>query len=293
MNKLKKLLNSLIIVLIINTPIMVLADSGLDSNYKSSDSIVGALINTVLSLLSPILKILSVKVTDKDYNTYHIIVAITCILVIFIVTLVYIFKLNKKKETLKKLGISIIPVFIFLLFSFITKLPLIIYFLILTLYIIVYIIVMKKLIKKRINNTKEEINFNEEEFNKIAFNLYKEIQIAWCDFNLNKLKKLIDEKMYNEYTKKLEELQNNKQKNIMTDIEYKNNKIIDVRVEESIEIIECEMEVICYDYIINDKDEVIKGKKDKKYNYTYKLIFNKIKNNYILVNKKMSKIKQV
>ena len=293
MNKLKKLLNSFIIILLINTPMMVFADSGLDSNYKSSDSIVGALINTVLSLISPIVKLLSVKVTDKDYNTYQIIVIITCILIIFIVTLVYIFKLNKKKETLKKLGISIIPVFIFLLFSFITKLPLIIYFFILTLYIIIYIIVMKKLIKKRINNAKEEINFNEEEFNKTAFNLYKEIQIAWCNFDLNKLKKLIDEKMYNEYTKKLEELQKHKQKNIMTDIEYKNNKIIDIRVEESIEIIECEMEVICYDYIINDNDEVIKGKKDKKYNYIYKLVFNKIKNNYILVNKKMSKIKQV
>ena len=79
----------------------------------------------------------------------------------------------------------------------------------------------------------------------------------------------------------------------MTDIEYKNNKITDIRVEDNIEIIECEMEVICYDYIINDKYEVIKGKKDKKYNYIYKLIFNKIKNNYILVNKKISKIKQV
>ena len=45
--------------------------------------------------------------------------------------------------------------------------------------------------------------------------------------------------MYNEYTKKLEELQNNKQKNIMTDIEYKNNKITDIRVEDNIEIIEC------------------------------------------------------
>ena len=60
----------------------------------------------------------------------------------------------------------------------------------------------------------------------------------------------------------------------------------------NIEEIICEMNVTCYDYII-ENEKVLKGSKDKKYNYTYRLYFtnNIKKNKCILEDKKILKIK--
>ena len=62
-------------------------------------------------------------------------------------------------------------------------------------------------------------------------------------------------------------------------------------IENNIETIECEMQVTCIDYIIDNEEKLIKGKKDKFCNYTYRLVFNKdlSNNKYTLIEKKMLK----
>ena len=77
----------------------------------------------------------------------------------------------------------------------------------------------------------------------------------------------------------------------MEEIEFKKNKITDIEVENNIEIVECEMKVTCIDYIIGEEQKVKKGKKNKKVQYLYRLLFNKeLKTNkLILVNKKLLK----
>jgi len=277
-------------------------NSGLDSKYESSGSIIDAILSSASSLLSTILLIKS-NPGDKDYNENHIILSVICIIVFYIVTNVYIFKLKKDIENSKKkvfniLGITLIPTLIFSLLCLLTKLQLILYIFIL----IIYIIILKTIINKKIkNNLKKKISdvkeidksFNEKEFNTLSFNLYKEIQYAWCSYKIYKTKDIISEEIYSNYKEKIDKLKLDKQKNVMDKIELKSNKIVDIKIENNIEIIECEMNATCYDYIIDDKDKVVKGKKDKVQKYSYKLVFNKDlnTNKYVLVEKKILKEK--
>ena len=285
---------TLIFSFLIYYPTLVLADSGLESNYESSDSLIGGIINAVMSSFSFLIKLFSEKPGSEDYPTSHIIVSILCIIILYTVFAVYQFKLDNKKEkkAIIKLGISLIPTVLFALLCFLTKFYLIIYSLILTVIIVTYIIIMKVKIKRRFNNEKAKLleidkEFDEEQFNLDVFNVYRDIQLAWSSFNLDKVKNNISEDLYEDYSKKLEELKSKNQKNIMDNIEYKSNEIKDIIVNNKEATITCEIEVICNDYIINNEDKVIKGKIDKKYNYKYRLIINKKDNNLILVKKKL------
>lgn len=303
MKKIKKVLLTLIIILmsITFTQDIVKADSGLESNYETSGSIAEFGIGSSSPGFSVIGELLKTHPGEKDYKTCHIIISIICILVLFIVTYVNIIKLisrrkRDKKKTLTILGISLIPTLLFSLFCLLTEQELGVYIFLLILYIIPVVIITKIIYKKNLKNKVKKIkeidkDFAEEDFNKKSFEVYKEVQIAWMNFDLNKLKKLISDEMYDKYKVQLEKLKNDKQQNIMEEIEFKKNKITDIEVENNIEIVECEMKVTCIDYIIGEEQKVKKGKKNKKVQYSYRLLFNKeLKNNkLILVNKKLLK----
>ena len=303
MKNIKKIILTIILLTITIIPVIVNADSGFDSNYSSSTSAGEAIMSAGSSSLSFASKLISVGPKDKDYQTCHIILSIICIIILYIVACIYIFKLDgTKKKDIKKvltlLSIGLIPTLIFSLFCFLTKLQLVLYIFILIILIIPYIIISKNILKKRLKNKilkVEELdkNFKQEEIDKELFNVYKDIQIAWMDFDYRKLKELVSKEIYDKYEKQLEELKSKNQKNIMDNIELKKNKITDINIENNIETIECEMNVTCIDYIIENEEKLIKGKKDKFCNYTYRLVYTKdISNNkYTLIEKKMLKQK--
>ena len=303
MKNIKKIILTIILLTITIIPVIVNADSGFDSNYSSSTSAGEAIMSAGSSSLSFASKLISVGPKDKDYQTCHIILSIICIIILYIVACIYIFKLDgTKKKDIKKvltlLSIGLIPTLIFSLFCFLTKLQLVLYIFILIILIIPYIIISKNILKKRLKNKilkVEELdkNFKQEEIDKELFNVYKDIQIAWMDFDYRKLKELVSKEIYDKYEKQLEELKSKNQKNIMDNIELKKNKITDISIENNIETIECEMNVTCIDYIIENEEKLIKGKKDKFCNYTYRLVYTKdISNNkYTLIEKKMLKQK--
>ena len=280
--------------------LVVSADSGLDSNYKDS-SIVGVLVEVFMNSASFLLKLIATKPGDEDYFACHITTSIICILVFYIFTCVYIFKLDRSKksskEVIKLLSIGLIPTVIFSLFCFFTSLQLILYMFILILYIIVFSIVIRRVVKNKIKKQLSEIKnidkkFSEETFSNNAFDIYKDVQLAWSDFRLDDVKDIIGNKLFDKYVKKLNELKKNNQKNVMENIEYKSNKIVYINCSNNIEEIVCEMSVVCSDYII-ENDKVVKGEKDKKYSYTYRLYFsNDLKNDKcILEDKKLLKTK--
>ena len=201
MNNFKKnIVNILIIITVFMSNItLVSADSGLESTYKEDGSI-GAIIEAVLNLLSFLGKLITTQPSDKDYAACHAITAITCIIVFYIVTSINVFKLDKRKknakQNLKLLSISLIPTTIFSIFCFITKLQLILYIFITILYIIVLIIVFKYVVKNKIKKQLIEVknidnNFNEEEFSREAFEIYKKVQLSWSEFKLEEVKDII------------------------------------------------------------------------------------------------------
>ena len=298
-----KKINKLLLTILTFMPVIAYADSGLDSNYEKTGSIGETLVSVASSLFSFLGELLKINPGDKDYSTVHLVISIICIIVFYICTNICVFKLDitrnkSKKRILILLLISLIPTVLFSLLCFLTNTYLIIYIFLLGIYIILFNIITSIILKIRlsikINKVKKiDKDFNKKEINKELFNSYKNIQLAWMDSTLTILKDLVNKDIYSDYKTKLEELNKNNQKNIMSSIELKSNKITNIKIDNNIETIECEMNVICYDYIVDNEDKVIKGKNDKKYNYLYRLTFERnIKNNkYVLIEKQLLKIK--
>ena len=105
MKQLKQLILTILLITITAIPMIVNADSGFDSNYSSSTSAGEAIMSAGSSGLSFASKLISVTPNDKDYQACHIILSVICIIILYIVACVYIFKLDstKKKNTKKVL----------------------------------------------------------------------------------------------------------------------------------------------------------------------------------------------
>ena len=298
----KRIINRLLYlinILFLCTPMMVLADSGLESKYESSPSIVGALVSTFFQCFALLVEVLTKKPLDDDFVLCRNIIVITCLIILYIVVAVHLFKLDHKNEknVLAKLGISLIIPVIYALICFLVKTYTFIYLCIFGVILITFIIVINKKIKKRFNNDYNELkridkSYNEEEFINNSFEVFKDIQILWSKTDLNKLKNLVSDDIYNDYVKKTDELKEQGRKNIMDNIILKSNKITDVIIDKDITI-NCEMNITCIDYIVEKDDKVVKGKKEKPINYTYELSFNKKINDkkLVLINKKLTKTK--
>lgn len=107
-----------------------------------------------------------------------------------------------------------------------------------------------------------------------AFKNYKELQIAWMNFDYDKIKELVSDEMYNMYTNQLETLKIKNQQNVMSDIEFIEGYITDYKKVNNKETIKVYMSVSCYDYIINAKNNMtVRGNKNRKLTLSYILTF--------------------
>lgn len=120
-------------------------------------------------------------------------------------------------------------------------------------------------------------DFNIEEFNKIVFNNYKDLQDSWMNFELDTIKNLVSDEIYNMYSMQLDTLKVKGQKNMMENINFVDNYICDIKIENDTTTISTILSVTCYDYIVDSNNKVIRGNKNKELCYTYRLTF--IKNN--------------
>lgn len=125
---------------------------------------------------------------------------------------------------------------------------------------------------EKINSIDKDLNI--EEFKNKAFNIYKDLQTAWMEFDTDTIRKLTTDEVYNMYSSQLETLKLKKQKNIMKDIELIDAKVIDIRKENNIITVDVYLNVRCYDYVIKEATkEVVRGKDNTKLNIKYKLSF--------------------
>ena len=113
-----------------------------------------------------------------------------------------------------------------------------------------------------------------EEFKKKAFNIYKDIQEAWMNFDTDKIRKLTTDEIYNMYSSQLETLKLKNQKNIMKNIEYVDAKIIDITNINGIITINVYFRVKVLDYVINVKNnKTVRGRDNARLDIEYKLTF--------------------
>ena len=92
-----------------------------------------------------------------------------------------------------------------------------------------------------------------DEFKKKAFKIYKDIQEAWMNFDTDTIRKLTTDEMYNMYSSQLETLKLKHQKNIMKNIEYVDANITNITKEDGVISVVVYLRVKCLDYVINEK----------------------------------------
>lgn len=122
-------------------------------------------------------------------------------------------------------------------------------------------------LKKYIPTLRETVFYQE------TFQIYKHIQIAWMNFDLESIKSFVSDEIYNMYNLQLKTLQLKGQKNIMHNIKYINAYIDFINIENNTITISEMMLVKCKDYIINSDNKVIRGNKKQNLYYKYKLTF--------------------
>ena len=106
---------------------------------------------------------------------------------------------------------------------------------------------------------------NSAELKMKAFNIYRDLQTAWMNFDTETIRKLTTDEIYNMYSSQLETLKLKNQKNIMTNIELEEVKIIDIKNENNVITVDTYMRVKCYDYVINEKTgETLRGENNQK-----------------------------
>lgn len=136
----------------------------------------------------------------------------------------------------------------------------------------------KEIIDKALNSKLELINVDsypeEKQMEIEAFNLYKKIQYAWMNFDEELIRKCTTDEMYNMYLMQLDTLKVKNQKNLMYDIKYISSSIKDKYEENGQETIVINMNVSCYDFIIDTTTKnVVRGSATKLNYYNYELTF--------------------
>lgn len=101
------------------------------------------------------------------------------------------------------------------------------------------------------------------------YQTFYEVQIAWMNFDYNRLRELVSDELYNMYFNELQTLQLKGQRNIMEG--FKINQISLVNSKEENGVIEhcANLNVSFFDYIIDSEGKVVRGNSNTYHRMTY------------------------
>lgn len=129
-------------------------------------------------------------------------------------------------------------------------------------------------------------NLDINEFKKKTFDIYKNIQVAWMNFDTSSIRKMTTDEIYNMYSSQLETLKLKGQKNIIKDISLIDSKIVYIEKIGNIITTNVYMKVRCYDYVIKEATgEVVRGNDKNMIVIEYMLSFVKSASDSKLVEK--------
>ena len=93
------------------------------------------------------------------------------------------------------------------------------------------------------------------------------------NFDYDSLRKETTDNLYNTYYNQLQSLVLKGQKNVMSDFELVEYRLIKLSKKNSITTVKMELEVKFYDYIVDSSNKVVRGKKRKKVHMLYDLTY--------------------
>ena len=106
-----------------------------------------------------------------------------------------------------------------------------------------------------------------------CYQIFYDTQMAWMNFDYEKLRQLLTDELYNSYKNQLDALKLKGQKNIMDNFTVKRIELRSKKVEENVETTEVFLSVSFYDYVVDANGKVVRGKKSTMVHMQYKLTF--------------------
>lgn len=106
-----------------------------------------------------------------------------------------------------------------------------------------------------------------------AYQVFYDTQIAWMNFDHEKLRNLLTDELYNTYKNQLDTLQLKGQKNIMDNFILRQIGLQSQTVEENVETTVIFLSISFYDYVVDASGKVVRGKKSTMVTMQYKLTF--------------------
>lgn len=112
-----------------------------------------------------------------------------------------------------------------------------------------------------------------KEILKQTYQIFYDVQIAWMNFDYNKLRTLVNDELYNMYYNELETLKLKGQRNIMEGFRINNISLVSTKEENSVIEYCVNLKVSFFDYIIDTNGNVVRGSKGNYHSMTYLLTF--------------------
>ena len=163
-------------------------------------------------------------------------------------------------------------------------------FVIFMIIIIIYIIIVTTNKKKEIpkNNAMPVVNnpqaieeikkhipdFDVNKFLSTGYNIYLNIENAWMNFELDKVRDVMTDEMFNMYESQLTSMEMKGEQNIMKDFRLLNSAITNASLQNNMMQVTTRYVIEFYDYIINkDTKQVVRGNSNRKIRMVYEMTF--------------------
>ena len=126
-----------------------------------------------------------------------------------------------------------------------------------------------------LNRIKQYIpNFNEAQFLQQGYKIFLDVEDAWMNFNLEKVRNSITDEMFNMYESQLSSMEVKGEQNIMTDFVLKDSGVVDAIKQNGNMEIKARYIIEFYDYIIDKAtNKVLRGNKFRKLRMYYDMTF--------------------
>lgn len=126
-----------------------------------------------------------------------------------------------------------------------------------------------------INEIKKHIpDFDVNKFLQNGYNIYMRIEDAWMNFDLDKVRDVMTDEMFNMYESQLTSMEMKGEQNIMKGFNLLNSAITDASVQNNMMQVTTRYVIEFYDYIIKkDTKQVVRGNSNRKIRMTYEMTF--------------------
>lgn len=116
-------------------------------------------------------------------------------------------------------------------------------------------------------------DFDERVFIYTVYQLYRDIQEAWMNADMDSMRGLVTDELYNMYSMQVKTLVLKQEKNIMKDFTFYSSNITKMEITRKTVSLHVNIKLECFDYIVDKDGKTIRGNDTNKVWYNYLMVF--------------------